>query len=317
MRGLANGMTKGIGQAPFLAPVIDALNNDGRPLQVDLSQPGQVGLATRSYDFGAQNLGTLGSLVVGAPPVTAVAGNGILINRSGYADSIGLSIVSSPGQANATGSYKGINLAGDNWLTAAGGASAFGVYAQPTFEVQGSITSGNGIQGLRFAPTIHEQGAGGYTVNHVDCVYAQMAGGVTTTTELNMFKGVVIGTGTTVTTMYGFQFDGGTGASGGVTTQVGLKIKNLGGFTNWGFQIDGSAVNSYIAGALTIGAAAAPIASAVLDLSQTTTGALVVPKMTTTQKNALTAADGMIVFDTTLAQFQVRQGAAWIRMSAA
>lgn len=60
-----------------------------------------------------------------------------------------------------------------------------------------------------------------------------------------------------------------------------------------------------------MGVGGAPAVSSILDL-QSTTGALIVPRMTTAQKNALTAADGMIVYDTTLASFYKRQAGAWV-----
>lgn len=54
----------------------------------------------------------------------------------------------------------------------------------------------------------------------------------------------------------------------------------------------------------------APTASAKLDI-QGTDGALLLPRLTTTQKNALTPAAGMIVWDTTLSQLQVYDGSTW------
>ena len=55
-------------------------------------------------------------------------------------------------------------------------------------------------------------------------------------------------------------------------------------------------------GDVSIGSSA-PTAGAKLDI-QGVNGALVVPRMTTAQKNALTATNGMIVYDTTLARFE-------------
>lgn len=55
----------------------------------------------------------------------------------------------------------------------------------------------------------------------------------------------------------------------------------------------------------------APATSMLLDLVSTT-GALGVPTMTTTQKSALTASDRMVVYDSTLGLFQFRQGGAWV-----
>lgn len=43
----------------------------------------------------------------------------------------------------------------------------------------------------------------------------------------------------------------------------------------------------------------------------TTTGALTIPRMTTTQKNALTGVNGMMVYDSTLDKFQGYQGGSW------
>jgi hypothetical protein len=53
-----------------------------------------------------------------------------------------------------------------------------------------------------------------------------------------------------------------------------------------------------------------PDTSALLDLSSTT-GALIVPRMTTDQRNALTATAGMIIFNTTTSTFQGYTGSTW------
>ena len=44
----------------------------------------------------------------------------------------------------------------------------------------------------------------------------------------------------------------------------------------------------------------------------TTTGALTVPRMTTAQMNALTAVNGMIIYDTTLNKFMFYENGAWV-----
>jgi hypothetical protein len=48
-----------------------------------------------------------------------------------------------------------------------------------------------------------------------------------------------------------------------------------------------------------------------LDVSSTT-GALIVPRMTTTQRNALTAVNGMIIYNTTTNQFNFYENGAWV-----
>lgn len=56
--------------------------------------------------------------------------------------------------------------------------------------------------------------------------------------------------------------------------------------------------------------------SAQLEL-QSTTGALLVMRMTTTQRNALvTVADGMLIFNSTSGVFNFRQGGSWVALSA-
>jgi len=42
-----------------------------------------------------------------------------------------------------------------------------------------------------------------------------------------------------------------------------------------------------------------------------TTGAFIVPRMTTTQRNALTPVNGMIIYNTSMGVFQFRQGGTW------
>lgn len=54
-----------------------------------------------------------------------------------------------------------------------------------------------------------------------------------------------------------------------------------------------------------------PTISGSLDIN-TTTGSLIVPRMTTFEKDALTASDGMIVYDINLAAFQFRKAGAWV-----
>ena len=56
-----------------------------------------------------------------------------------------------------------------------------------------------------------------------------------------------------------------------------------------------------------------PATSAKLEVSSTT-GALLFPRMTTAQRDALTAVDGMVVYNTSLSKLQVRAGGSWISL---
>ena len=75
---------------------------------------------------------------------------------------------------------------------------------------------------------------------------------------------------------------------------------------NTGIIVDGSAN-------VGIGTAS-PATSALLELASTI-GALLVTRMTTTQKNALTPVNGMIVYDSTLGKFQGYEAGAWNNFS--
>lgn len=54
-----------------------------------------------------------------------------------------------------------------------------------------------------------------------------------------------------------------------------------------------------------------PTTSATLDIGGTS-GALLIPRLTTTQRNALTATNGMLIYNSTTAKFQGRAGGAWV-----
>ncbi len=64
---------------------------------------------------------------------------------------------------------------------------------------------------------------------------------------------------------------------------------------------------------LLIGANADPATSAVLEL-RSTTGALLLPRMTTTQRNALTAVNGMIIYNTTTNVVEAYENGAWVNV---
>jgi hypothetical protein len=63
-----------------------------------------------------------------------------------------------------------------------------------------------------------------------------------------------------------------------------------------------------------------PDASAALDITSTT-GGLLPPRMTTTQRDAISAAKGLVLFNTTLNTLQINEGDAttanWVSLSAA
>ena len=86
------------------------------------------------------------------------------------------------------------------------------------------------------------------------------------------------------------------------------------GYSHTALQLEASgATNNYalvtVGGNVGIGTAT-PAASALMDLTSTT-GSLLLSRMTTTQRNALTAVNGMILYNSTLNKVQVYEGGAW------
>ena len=86
-------------------------------------------------------------------------------------------------------------------------------------------------------------------------------------------------------------------------SQIGFGLNTLITLSNTGTSIDGS---------LAIGTAI-PATSAKLEISSTT-GAVLFPRMTTAQRNALTAVNGMVIYNTSLDKLQVRAGGSWISL---
>jgi hypothetical protein len=106
-------------------------------------------------------------------------------------------------------------------------------------------------------------------------------------------------------------------ATNHIVTAYGIKVAGptLATTQNYGLYVSGATgaaktVVNVLQPFTLIGAAAVPALSAVLEL-QSTTGALLVSRMTTTQKAALTAVNGMIVYDLTLNKFQGYENGAW------
>lgn len=150
---------------------------------------------------------------------------------------------------------------------------------------------------------------------------------------------VTIGASSTVEDVAGAVFalsmDGGAGAGSaitnvnlcsatsipnGITTVTNLKGYNFylpfgdPGTTTWGVYMAPATAHNYMAGDLVIGTADLPTNSSVGLELVSTTKAMLVSRMTTTEKNALTAVNGMIVYDTTLNKFQGYEAGAWANL---
>lgn len=119
-----------------------------------------------------------------------------------------------------------------------------------------------------------------------------------------------VGSGVTVTTMEAVRIN--PAVTGTVTTAVGIDIQALGGTTSITLRSAVSGAQMRHLGPGVFGANAAPTNASVGLEVQSTTRAFLASRMTTTQRNALTAADGMIIYNTTTGAFNFREGGAWV-----
>lgn len=109
------------------------------------------------------------------------------------------------------------------------------------------------------------------------------------------------GSGSISTSIYGLYIDTQkTGPAASVTNSYGI------------YQA-GSSDTNYFAGPVTVGSAGIET-SAGIELDSTTK-ALLVSRMTTTERNALTAVNGMIIYDTTENKFKGRQNGSWVDLA--
>lgn len=193
--------------------------------------------------------------------------------------------------------------------------------------------------GATLAPTV-----AGYTLSLVAPVYAGQyinspaGAGTTTVTSfdsiqampVNAFQPNVFTLGAsstlTVPTARGLHIFNPTASIGGgatlnLTTLVGVDIESLttaqgsGTPANISLRSIGASTEMRHTGPVTIGANAAPNAGAILDLGQNTAKTVILPKLTSATRDGLTAADGMVLYNSDLDEVQARASGAWEDLS--
>lgn len=242
-------------------------------------------------------------------------------------------------------------LDGDVEITGAltfGGALSIGklnAFAQQT------LVDGGGnpatIHGLISQPTIGDN----LTLTSADTIAVNTAALInigTNSSVATAFIGIAalglpavltMGAGSTLDRVYGalFALSLDAGAAGGTVDEVGLcravsipngttTVNNLYGYLfdlpfgdpgtkTFGFY-DRPGKNNYLAGTLLIGGTpgsddVVSNSSVALEI-KSTTKAFIPSKMTTTERNAMTAVDGMILYNTTDDKLQVRAAGSWV-----
>ncbi len=133
--------------------------------------------------------------------------------------------------------------------------------------------------------------------------------------------------------VFALSLDSGAGAGGsidnvklcsataipnGITTVTELKGYNFylpfgdPGTTTWGVYMEPATAHNFMAGDLIIGDSDVPTNSSVGLEIDSVTKAMLLSRMTTAERDALTAVNGMILYNTTLNKVQVYEGGAWV-----
>jgi hypothetical protein len=115
-----------------------------------------------------------------------------------------------------------------------------------------------------------------------------------------------IGAGSTVTNQFGVLVDS---SLTGATNNFGVYSDIASGSGRWNFYANGTA-NNYFAGTVAVGTTS-PNSAALLDVASTTRGFLP-PRMTTAQRDAISAPPaGLMVYNTTTNKLNVRTASSW------
>ena len=135
-------------------------------------------------------------------------------------------------------------------------------------------------------------------------LWSPHTGGAAANQKAYGIAGASTGTGTT-----GGKNIGGAFSASGNTTNYAVNITAPNAGTDNYAIYSPATANSYFAGNIGIGTTTPQGA---LDVNSTT-GAFIVPRMTITQRNALTPVNGMIIYNTQTNQFDFRENGAWVQ----
>jgi hypothetical protein len=89
----------------------------------------------------------------------------------------------------------------------------------------------------------------------------------------------------------------------------GLEIAYSNSSAKGVYQSGASTTNNFVGGTM-FGSTSAPASVAAVEISSTTKG-LLLPRMTTTQRDAITAVAGLLIFNTTTTKMECYDGTTW------
>lgn len=143
----------------------------------------------------------------------------------------------------------------------------------------------------------------GSTLDYMNCaVYALNLDGASTGGTIDRVNGsrveAVPNGITTINEFVAYEFDQSFG-------QVGTDV--------WGVNIVPSFAENHFAGSINIGSASRKVAnSSVAFEIESTTKAILLPRLTTVQRDALTPLEGMLIYNTTTQVMEVYNGSTWV-----
>lgn len=191
--------------------------------------------------------------------------------------------------------------------TVSGSNTTIGINGVASGTVQTGAINDKVIGGMNFAVTRGDGTDQGNlsTMSGANVLLFHNPGASGTTDKAYGFSTTFFSQAGTLTDLYDFYSERVPAGPGVVTNHYGVYIKND----------STTPVKNWLSGITQMGGSSfSPAASTILDL-QSTTGALLVPRMSTTDKTSLTATDGMIVYDTTLLELDGYINGAWTSLS--
>lgn len=241
------------------------------------------------------------SVTIGNGATTSTAGTPYSIAIGNNATSTGLYGIAIGGSSNSGGGYNVVIGYGAS-ASSTGSAIGYGATATGSTSLAVGSSASSGTNGTSIG---HNATNNGYGVAVGRNSSLSSGGG-----------GLALGTGAQVTGNYSMIFSAtnfGSGRTNSTTRTAEFYFNAVTSTFRFGETVDGwlNSTGGFVFGASTVDSSAA------LQVDSTTKGFLP-PRMTTTEKNAIsTPSTGLVVFDSTLAKLCVYTGAAWETVTSA